>query len=234
MSLYIQLNDINKVFASLNEPAYCLESIHIAGKEIIVYWLEWARYKGLHTLTIQTNRNCVNSDKIEKLQNLYGIEISFQDLPTEKEAINEEETYTGLGVFLDNGTYKRFENLNEILQFEQTLLSTPLEYSPHTGYTKSDNLHIGKNVYIHKSAKLSGNVLIGDNCIIEKDVTISNSVIGENCTIKEKSTVVNSHIDENITMITNLYLQNKALFKTCVYDTIKKKSIANEGLFISQ
>ncbi|XOB66398.1 sugar phosphate nucleotidyltransferase [Deferribacteres bacterium DY0037] len=49
-----------------------------------------------------------------------------------------------------------------------------------------------KDVKIHKTAKIEGLVVLGDGCVIEKDVTIKNSVLSGGCSIGEKSTVENS------------------------------------------
>jgi NDP-sugar pyrophosphorylase family protein len=85
---------------------------------------------------------------------------------------------------------------------------------------------------MHKSVKLSGAVIIGDNCIIEKDVEIQNSVISSGCLIKQKSTLIKSHIDQNIHMNIGLFLNNKALFESSIYDMIKKESLRHEGLCV--
>lgn len=206
------------------------ETISIAGKELVHYWLEWARYKGYKKLYINTMRVGMNNEKMETLQNLYGLEVIYQLSSNQTDSAIEKGEYDGIGIFLDNGEYKRFHSLDEVLLFEQTLIYNPLSYCSLAGYGKSTHIHVGKNVYIHKSAKLSGAVVIGDNCIIEKDVEITDSVINNGCLIRERSIVKNSHIAQNIHMATNLYLKEKALFKSSIYDITKKVSVIHEGI----
>ena len=53
---------------------------------------------------------------------------------------------------------------------------------------------MGKNSYLDGDLAHS---IIGDNCRIEKDVTIKRSVIMDNCHIKEGVTIVNAVISQN-------------------------------------
>jgi len=82
--------------------------------------------------------------------------------------------------------------------------------------------------------KLLGAVVIGDNCTIEEDVEIKNSVINEGCLIKNGSTLQNSHISKNIHMTTNLYLRDKALFESSIYDMIKQNFFPIEGVCLKK
>jgi len=230
MNLYIALDVATHDIMHAEKPLFRMETMSIAGKEIVQYWLEWARFQGYKKLYIRSIKAGMHDAKIQDLQDLYGIEVIYQKLSDEMDIAAEEEVYAGLGVFLDSGEYRRFKNLNEVLMFEQELIYNPLSYSSLVGYGKSAHIQVGKNVYIHKSAKLSGAVVIGDNCIIEKDVEIEDSVINNGCLVKKRSIVKNCHIGQNIQMITNLYLKDKALFESSIYDMTKKESVIHEGV----
>lgn len=228
MNLYITLNTTDTFMLDLKE--FYPETMSIAGKELVHYWLEWARHQGHKKLYINTMSAGMNNEKIQTLENLYGIEVIYHLLSNEIDSVMEKEVYDGMGLFLDSGKYRCFTNLDEVLLFEQELIHNPLDYCALVGYEKSDDIYVGKNVYIHKSAKLSGTVIIGDNCIIEKDVEITDSVINNGCLVKNRSIVKNSHIGQNVHMITNLYLKDKALFASSIYDTTKKVSVIHEGI----
>ena len=229
MNLYITLDETTDPI--MNEKLFLHpETISIAGKELVQYWLEWARFKGYAKLYIYSKRTDMDNKKVQTLQNLYSIEVIYRHLSDTIDSASEKKMYHGLGIFLDNGEYKSFKSLDEVLLFEQELIYTPLDYCSSAGYGKSEHIQIGKNVYIHRSAKLSGAVVIGDNCIIEKDVEIEDSVINNGCLIKKRSIIKNCHIAQNIHMLTNLYLKDKALFESKIYDTVKKENVIHEGI----
>jgi len=229
VNLYIALDAAADDMIHAEKPLFCMETMSIAGKEIVQYWLEWARFQGYKKLYIRSIKASIDDEKIQNLQNLYDIEVIYQK-PSDKMDTTAEEVYAGIGIFLDSGEYRCLKNLNEIMMLEQELIYNPLKYCSLAGYGKSGDIQIGKNVYIHKSAKLSGAVVIGDNCIVEKYVEIEDSVINNGCLIKKGSIVKNCHISENIHMITSLYLKDKALFESSIYDMIKKESVIHEGI----
>lgn len=71
------------------------------------------------------------------------------------------------------------------------------------GIIKIDNIQIdknlicGRNSQIEKSSKLIGNNVIGNNCIIEKNVILENSIIYDNVKICANAIIKNSIIAEN-------------------------------------
>jgi len=229
MNLYIKLNSSTYYTMHEENTLLPMETMSLAGKEIILYWLEWAKFKGYKKLFIDSIKVGIDDDEIQNLQNLYDIEVIYQKTSYKMDT-TIEDAYTGIGIFLDNGEYRCFKNLNEALLLEQELIYNPLKYCSLSGYGKSGHIQIGKNVYIHKSVKLYGAVIIGDNCIVEKHVEIEDSVINNGCLIKKGSIVKNCHIDKNIHMNTNLYLKNKGLFESTLYDIIKNIVVPHEGI----
>jgi len=210
------------------------EMISIAGKEILEYWLEWARHKDYSELIIYSDKITIKDSKAEILENLYGIKLTLNHLSQKEDIILDEIEHKGIGIFLDSGEYRSVESLDDLLSLEQELIYTPLSYSSSVGYGKSEHIYIGKNVYIHKSVKLLGAVVIGDNCTIEEDVEIKDSVVNEGCLIKNGSILENSHISKNIHLSTNLYLRDKALFELSIYDIAKHSSLTHEGICLKK
>jgi NDP-sugar pyrophosphorylase family protein len=232
MNLHIVLDTNNDYVSSKEDPLSSPETINIAGQEIIHYWLEWARHQSYSKLYIYSAGTTIDNQKIEMLQNLYAVKVIYQK-PSELNKLKfTKDIYQGMGIFLDSGEYHYLKNLDDILMLEQELIHKPLHYCALIGYGADEEIQVGKNVYIHKSVKLSGAVIIGDNCVIEKDVEIENSVISSGCLIKQKSILKKSHVDQNIHMNTGLFLNNKALFESSIYDMIKKESLRHEGLCV--
>ncbi len=69
---------------------------------------------------------------------------------------------------------------------------------------------IGNNCNIHNETKIGPNVSIGDNCDISK-VTINNSIIMNNCKINGSENITNSIIAFNSQIISNLNKNKKYL-----------------------
>jgi len=232
MNLHIVLDTNNDYVFDKENLLSTPETINIAGKEIIHYWLEWARHKSYNTLYIYSARSIIDNKKNEMLQDLYGVKIVYQK-PFELHGVKfDKDVYQGMGIFLDSGEYHYFKSLDDVFVLEQELIHKPLKYCALVGYGADDAIQVGKNVYIHKSVKFSGAVVIGDNCIIEKDVEIENSVISRGCLIKQRSIIKKSHIDQNIHMNMGLSLNKKALFESSIYDMMKKESYSHEGLCV--
>ncbi|HFS85449.1 MAG TPA: hypothetical protein ENK72_02395, partial [Epsilonproteobacteria bacterium] len=97
-------------------------------------------------------------------------------------------------------------------------------------YGSDANIQIGNNVYIHPSVQLVGSVVISDNCSIGKNVRIENSVINSNTCIKEGSVMKEAYIGDHVEMMTDLYLEKKALFPTRIYDMENQTHFSHEGL----
>lgn len=213
-----------------------LDTISIAGKELVEYWFEWARHKGYKEIVLYTDfTNFTKSDipNMDVYTDLYKVNFTCRDISQQQS--KESEAYTGIGIFLDNGEYLCFSNLNDIFLFEQAFIAKPLSYCSVVGYGKTQNIHIGKNVYIHPSATLSGSVVVGDNCSIEKDVEIKDSVIDKGCLIKANSIIKNSHINKNIHFKQKLYINHKIMLEDKMYDVQKSNILKHEGLcFIKQ
>ncbi len=207
-----------------------LDTMSIAGKEIVQYWLEWSRHKGYEELNICVRDSENYKENIQYYQDMYGVRLVYTN--TAEKIILESDAcaYHGIGIFLDNGEYQVLNNFSDILSFEKMLSAKSLAYSSPIGYGKSEHIHIGKNVYIHDSVKLLGAVIIGDNCTIYQGVIIEDSIVDKGCYIEEGTSMINSHISTNIHIFKNLYFKDKALFKSNIYDVITQEILAHQGI----
>jgi len=206
------------------------EATNIAGKKIIEYWLDWALYQKYTTLCIYTDTKMLTDREVQDYKNLYNISIEYLPMPQKSKLLQEKNTFYGIGIFTDSNTYKVFQDLHDLLLFERELIKKPLHYCSQSGYNNASEIKIGKNVYMHKSVKLSGAVIIGDNCIIEKDVKIHSSIIGAGSVIKHQSIIENSHIAQDIHLVSPLYLKEKALFKSSIYCLATKQEVPHDGI----
>jgi len=135
---------INKSYVE-NEFS-CSEEISIAGKTIIQYWAEWARYKEYERIYIINSNITVEAYIKESLEDLFNLEIIYVK---GVEGINMTETkkHIGMGIFLDDGSYKTFENLNELFLFEKEIINKPLLYCSPVGYRQNEDIQISKMDY---------------------------------------------------------------------------------------
>jgi len=230
MNLYIVLNTTIDNMITKDEPSLLPETVNIAGKELIEYWIEWALHKNYTTLCIYTERKAHENLVLQPYQDLYGIKIQYLPLEDKSMLVNDDETYHGMGIFMDTGEYRLLNGLGEVYLLEQDILFRPLGYGSQSGYSNDSHIQIGKNSYIHKSAKLSGAVVIGDNCIIEKDVEICDSVICSNTLIKRQSVIQNAHISKDIRMLSALHLKDKALYKSNIYSATNNTIVPHNGI----
>ncbi len=92
-------------------------------------------------------------------------------------------------------------------------------------------IYQGKNVKIDKSAKLEGLVVLNDDCIIEKDAVIRNSVLSKGCKVGEKSTLENSILWNDVTIGKNCEMVNTVL---CNEVKIGNGTKAGHGVIIAE
>lgn len=233
MNLCIVLDEKNNSVSRQIDSSLYPEMMSIAGKEILQYWLEWANYKGYTAVTIYSTRPSI--ENLNMIHSVYGVKVNYHTLEDLSHIQAEDDVYYGVGLFNDEGVYQVLQDLDEILALERALLVNPLVYCTQVGYDARNQIQIGKNVYMHHSVELMGNVVIGNDCIVEQGVSIKDSVINQGCLIKTNSVIYDCHISKNIHMTQeNLYLENKALFSSDIYDISRKKSMCHAGLFVTK
>mgnify|MGYP001409906155 CR=1 FL=1 len=96
---------------------------------------------------------------------------------------------------------------------------------------KNVTLYTGSNVKIDKSAKLEGLVVLGDDCIIEKDAVVKNSVLARECKVSEGATVENSIFWNEVEIGKNSTLLNTVL---CNGVKFGKNVKAEHGVIIAE
>jgi len=97
--------------------------------------------------------------------------------------------------------------------------------------TKDATIFQGKNVKVDPSAKIEGLVVLGDDCVIEKEAVIKNSVLAKGCKIGEKSTLENSILWDEVTIGKNCDMVNSVL---CNKVNIGNGTKAGHGVIIAE
>lgn len=96
------------------------------------------------------------------------------------------------GYWIDIGNPQKYSQLNFDL-----LSGKGGQY----GFSCGDEIIIGRGSQIHPTARLKGPLLVGDNCIIGKEVIITGpAVIGQECRVEDAATVSASVIWQKVTI----------------------------------
>jgi len=96
--------------------------------------------------------------------------------------------------------------------------------------TVGKDIWIGENSRVENFSNLKGGVVIGNNCVIEKDVFISDSVIGDNSVVEEGANIVKSVIWNDV------HIGRKAELKENIIGSgtqIKAKAFIQDGAVIA-
>jgi mannose-1-phosphate guanylyltransferase/phosphomannomutase len=93
--------------------------------------------------------------------------------------------------YITEGYWRDVGNLDEYQMGQSDALACRVKL-PNLSLTVADSAEV------HPSAKLNGNVIIGENCYVGEDAEISNSVIGDDCTIGNSARISGSTLWNNI------------------------------------
>ena len=83
--------------------------------------------------------------------------------------------------YIAEGYWRDVGNLNEYQYGQRDAVQGKVQIELKD--SKKDNAMIGVNAQIARTAKLTENVVIADNCVIGEHTEITNSVLGNNCKI---------------------------------------------------
>ncbi|NLO18442.1 MAG: NTP transferase domain-containing protein [Ignavibacteria bacterium] len=130
--------------------------------------------------------------------------------------------------YIAEGYWRDIGNLNEYQkgQFDAVAEKVQLEVKG----VKKDNVTIGNNSKVAPTAKLSGNVIIGDDTIIEDYVEITDSVISDNVRIGNGSKIKRSTIWNDVMIGDFAELSDDVI---CSHCKIGNSATIFENVFIS-
>lgn len=134
--------------------------------------------------------------------------------------------------FLD---IKSLENIEDYISITNAILNNLSNYDSIPGYTKDDNIVIGKNVVIDSDCKLNGPLIILDNVKICKGSLLGpNSIIGKDTFIHENSRIINSVIYDNTYIGENLDIKNKIISSGYLIDKLDIGVYKIDDMFLSK
>ena len=112
------------------------------------------------------------------------------------------------------------------------MLSGVTVLDPRTTYVDL-RVEVGKETTLHPNCTLQGNTRIGERCLIEPNVTISDSVIGNEVTIRSYSVITESRIEDLATIGPFAHLRPQSEVKTKAkignFVEVKKSIIGKES-----
>ncbi len=123
--------------------------------------------------------------------------------------------------------WKDTGTVEDIIDANKTILenSKPYNESENSGYEKTGNVMIGKNVKIDNNVTIIGPVIIGENCDIKESTIGPNVSIGKN-TYLQKCKIQNSIIMENVLIQCEINLDNSIIaHNTQIISKNEKKSL---------
>jgi len=123
--------------------------------------------------------------------------------------------------------WKDTGTIEDILDANKTILENikPYNKNVNSGYKKTGNVMIEKNVIIDSKTIIKGPVIIGENCEIKESIIGPNVSIGKNSKIK-KCKIENSIIMENVWIQSEINLENSIIaYNTQIISKNEKKSL---------
>jgi hypothetical protein len=101
------------------------------------------------------------------------------------------------------------------------------------GYTKDEDIYIGQNVEIARSAELESPFSIGDNVLLQ-DMTVirENSVIGSNVIVSRGTKIQNSLVYDGTFIGPELNIKSKIVYKNRIIEPLKGTVLPISDVFI--
>lgn len=130
---------------------------------------------------------------------------------------------------------KSLTTVPDYINITNKILNNLSSYDSIPGYTKDNNIVIGKNVKIDSNCKLLAPLIILDNVRVCKGTTLGpNSIIGNDTFIEENSKVINSIIYDNTYVGEHLHINNKIVSSSYLIDKENIESYSVDDIFLSQ
>ncbi len=132
--------------------------------------------------------------------------------------------------YIADGYWKDIGNLTEYRLAHRDILEGKVKVNIPGEKMEDKNVWLGKDARVDFTAKLTGSVVIGDNCKVGPNVKISNSVIGKNCVIEEGTVISDSVIWDDAIIGKNVSLQENIVGKGAL---IKENAFLGIGAIVS-
>jgi mannose-1-phosphate guanylyltransferase len=151
-----------------------------------------------------------NPNAIAKIPLQDGLDIGSDLLP---KWVQQDELIMGINQpyqWLDIGTVEDYKKVNHFIHQRQASLKTLVSIFPKPRASLNSNeardephllpyqikerelLHIGNGWLVDSGTEFSGNVIVGNNCVIEQDCSFENCIVGAYCRVPAGTRLVNS------------------------------------------
>lgn len=129
------------------------------------------------------------------------------------------------------GYWRDIGNIEEYRAAHRDVLSGLIKIGLPGQRIKGKRIYLGNRSRVDLTARLKGGVIIGENCVIEGNVKISNSIIGDNCEIREGAVIEDSIIWNDVKIGAGSEIHESIV---CSNVTISEKAYLSVGTVISE
>lgn len=138
--------------------------------------------------------------------------------------------YQSRDYWIDIGTPEKYRKLNHDLLLGKS--------SQVEDYRHGDEIYIGKETFIHPTAKLRGPLLIGKSCVISKEASLTGpAVLGNGCKIGEGSSINGAILWRNVEVGHKVTLESCIIGNSSrVQDNshIEDNSVLGDNVFVAK
>ncbi len=158
----------------------------------IVRFLEKPTWGEVFSDTINTGIYILEKEVLDFLPEDREFDFSKELFPALLE--NKKPIYG----YIAEGYWKDVGSLEEYRAANMDILQGKVRVSIAGNRIDGKDIWVGRDSRIDYTANLEGKVIIGENCRIEADVRISNSIIGSNAVIEEGAVIIDSVLWDNV------------------------------------
>ncbi|MBI5827798.1 MAG: NTP transferase domain-containing protein [Deltaproteobacteria bacterium] len=109
--------------------------------------------------------------------------------------------------YIADGYWKDVGSLEEYRSANMAILHGKVKVKMRGEKVAGKDIWVGKGTRIDFSSKLEGSIVVGENCRIEADARISNSIIGSNTVVEEGAVITDSVLWDNVRVARGALMQ---------------------------
>lgn len=171
----------------------------------IIKFLEKPSWGEVFSDTINTGIYILEKEVLEFIPKNREFDFSKDLFPLLLEHKKPIYGYTAEGYWKDVGSLEEYRAAN------MDILQGKVEVNIPGEEVNGRGIWVGKGSRIDFTTNLEGTIVIGENCKIEADARISNSVIGSNATIEEGAVIIDSVLWDGIKIARGAHLQENVI-----------------------
>ncbi len=190
----------------------------------IVRFLEKPSWGEVFSDTINTGIYILEKEALSVIPREKEFDFSKDLFPILLENKKPIYGYIAEGYWKDVGSLEEYRAANMDILQRNVRVHIPGEEVSEKG------IWVGKGSRIDFTSKLDGTIVIGENCRIEADTRVLNSVIGANTVIEEGAVVIDSVLWDNVLVAHGAFLQENVIASST---EINEGAHLAEGVIVS-